>query len=122
MSRAKNYAEKLVAIYDEMQKDYNEMIDNLSRFDREEQDLLHDIENIETFDLYKGWQYCKALHDVRIDRRNNKNEIQVAKILIDNVQPKTILPKLQKLNIDINKEESKLKYITENKVYKPRSK
>jgi hypothetical protein len=71
----------------DLTKRYNELIALLSKYDCEEQDLLHFIEN-EKYDAVTMVKVTKELKDVRISRRVIKVELEQVKSMKDQLSNK----------------------------------
>ena len=90
----------------------------LSELDKCQVDLLHMIESEDSLNVVRGYDLCKAIKDIRAERRQVKNELQILDVFV----PK-IVPIKNNLLITVNKAkemETKSNYISRNKFYKPR--
>ena len=90
----------------------------LSELDKCQVDLLHMIENEDSLNVVRGYDLCKAIKDVRTERRQIKNELHILDVLV----PK-IIPIRNNLLTTVNKAkeiESKSNYFSNNKIYNPR--
>ena len=90
----------------------------LSELDKCQVDLLHMIESEDSLNVVRGYDLCKAIKDIRVERRQVKNELQILDVFV----PK-IVPIKNNLLITVNKAkemETKSNYISNNKFYKPR--
>ena len=90
----------------------------LSELDKCQVDLLHMIESEDSLNVVRGYDLCKAIKDIRVERRQVKNELQILDVFV----PK-IVPIKNNLLITVNKAkemETKSNYISRNKFYKPR--
>jgi len=74
MCLAKDYSDQLLDTYNNIENSFKELSDKLSNIDMEEQKLLHEIENT-NFNAYIGFLLAKQLKEIRMIRRNIKNEL-----------------------------------------------
>lgn len=97
-------------------KRYKILIENLNIAQGRITDLEHDIENTK-FDIQKGYKYAKQLKDLRTERRQMKNEIEMLESL------NTFIINNKKLEIDLFKIKTSMLKIKEKQefwVYVPR--
>ena len=114
MCLALDYANEINQKIEEIKKKYRELEDKEKLYTAKQQDLLHEIEHLEKFDLYCGWKLTKSLNKLRNERRKVKNEKKVMKMLIGQVS---------EIHIETGKIEDVnniLHYVDENKIYKSR--
>lgn len=114
MCLALDYANELNQKIEEIKTKYKELEDKEKLYTARQQDLLHEIEHLEKFDLYSGWKLTKSLNELRNERRKVKNEKKVMKMLIGQVS---------EIHIETGKIENEnniLHYVDENKIYKSR--
>ena len=118
MCKANDYIKQLTEIYQSICKDYEEHDLKLIKLNAQQQDLLHMIEN-ESLDEQKGYQLAKTIKDVRLDRRNTKNELETLKQLKKGFVDESI-DILNKVAQEIKVKEELLIKLNENKTYKQR--
>lgn len=95
---------------------YLELTNNLSIVQGKITDLEHDIEN-KKFDIQKGYKFAKQLQDLRKERRQIKNEIDLLEQLNQYIKNN------KKLEIDLFKIKTtmlKIKDRQDNWIYTPR--
>ncbi len=118
MCSAKNYSNQIREIIFKIEQDIKELNNNLHRLQKEQEDMLHIIET-GGFNASQGYMLSKMLHDIRVQRRETKDELQTLEILKNNftnhVSDK--IDKLTKLVLQIHEEQIEAK--NGNK-YKPR--
>lgn len=85
MCLALDYANEINNIIERAKIKCEELKKQRSQLDMTEQDILHKIENTDKFDLYSGWQYTKALHELRKNRRKTKDELNTINILFSEI-------------------------------------
>lgn len=74
MCMAKDYSDQLLNIYNSIEDSFKDLSDKLSNIDIEEQKILHEIENT-NFNACIGFLLAKQLKEIRMRRRNIKNEL-----------------------------------------------
>lgn len=112
MCKAKEYSEKFLELYKQVEKDFKELSKELSKYDLMEEDILHLIEN-NNFNVVNGYYYAKRLQEIRKVRREIKNELEAITMLKDNLKKVNFY----QINNKITSKEKQLEYITDNKVY-----
>lgn len=117
MCKAKEYVNQLKEISESIQNDVNQLHRKLTKLEGMQQDILHMIEN-DSFNAAEGYFYAKKLQDIRRERREIKNEIEIMSYLKST--PKIIDGHVKQIEPNINKIDSKLTYLTEHKIYNPR--
>jgi hypothetical protein len=81
MCKAKKLSNKMLDICNEIEIEAENLSKELSKYDLMEQDVLHMIES-ENFNAAEGYCLAKKLQDIRINRRNIKNEVQPIQTLV----------------------------------------
>lgn len=89
---------------------YKELIENLNIVQGRITDLEHDIENTK-FDVRRGYKFAKQLQDLRIERRQMKNELDLLESL------NTFIINNKKLEIDLFKIKTTMAKIKEKQEY-----
>lgn len=120
MCKAKEYTERLIGIFNEIEQEYKNTYKELSRMDRAEQKIVHKIENI-NFDAATGYKFAKSIQDIRRKRRDVKNEISPLQSLKDSFVSKHT-SELNKILTTIEKKDTALKLIVEKKRSIPKNK
>ena len=119
MCKAQILSEIILNAYQESQSYIDGLHKRLQELDKAQQDLLHFIEN-DNFNACEGYFYAKQIQEVRRERRQVKYEIETMKILVDTIQPRTNIKKIETASNRILVKNRELQKLTENKVYKPR--
>lgn len=112
MCKAKEYSEKFLELYKQVEKDFKELSEEQRKYDLMEEDILHLIEN-NNFNVVNGYYYAKRLQEIRRARREIKNEVEAMMTLRDNLKQANFY----KINNRIINKEKQLQYLTDNKVY-----
>ena len=118
MCKTMESANQLLEIADSFNTRKKLLEKRLSELDKCQVDLLHMIENEDSLNVVRGYDLCKAIKDVRTERRQIKNELHILDVLV----PK-IIPIRNNLLATVNKAkeiESKSNYFSNNKIYNPR--
>lgn len=115
MCKAKEYSEKFLELYKQVEKDFKELSEEQKKYDLMEEDVLHMIEN-SNFNVVNGYYYAKRLQEIRRARREIKNEVEAMCMLKDNLRKVNFY----QVNNKIINKEKQLQYVTDNKVYNSR--
>lgn len=119
MCKAQILSKTILNAYQESQNYIDGLYQRLSELDKTQQDLLHFIEN-DNFNACEGYFYAKQIQEVRQERRQIKYEIETMKILVDTIQPRTNIKKIEIATNKILIKDKKLHKLVENKTYNPR--
>lgn len=119
MCKAQVLSKTILNAYQESQNYIDGLYQRLSELDKTQQDLLHFIEN-DNFNACEGYFYAKQIQEVRQERRQIKYEIETMKILVDTIQPRTNIKKIEIATNKILIKDKKLHKLVENKTYNPR--
>lgn len=93
----------------------NKHLDELQKC---QQDILHMIEKEDKMNVVRGYDLAKALHDIRVIRREVKNELEVLNKVIPKI--KFVKQTLNCINQQAVSIDKKMKKLSENKVYNNR--
>lgn len=74
MCKALEYAEGINAMIREAKEYYNNLVVKEKVYEDMKQDLLHKLENKKNINMYDGWLFAKALQEIQINRRKDKQE------------------------------------------------
>jgi len=85
MCTAIDFADNINNQIKEAKKYYNKLKIDLKSFEYAQLDILHKIENLDKFDLYKGWELTKSLQKIRQERRRVKNELGTMELLVGQI-------------------------------------
>jgi len=118
MCMAKRYAKHILDVFDDIEKECIDLKTKLRNLDVALQDINHYIEN-NNFNASQGYILAKSIKELRKERRNIKNELDTLSYLKKNFVNKS-KNNLKSVNGQIQKEDEKLCYLTENKIYNPR--
>lgn len=77
-------------IFNSAVKRSNELIGILYNLDKGLLNILHSIEIEKPKDLYTGWQLYKAIRENRTQRRETKDEIQIIRNVLTNINPECV--------------------------------
>mgnify|MGYP003294745018 CR=1 FL=1 len=77
------YASTIITIYQDVVKAYERNIEIIKQSEDELNDLYHEAELSKPKDMYKGYLIYKEIREVRIRRRNAKNENELMKDMYD---------------------------------------
>ena len=118
MCKAIENANQLLEIMDSFSTRKKLLEKKLSELDKGVIDVEHEIEAEESLNVVRGYDLCKAIKDIKVERRKIKNELHILDVLV----PK-IIPIKNNLLVTVNKAkeiESKSNYFSNNKIYNPR--
>lgn len=110
MCKAVDLTKELYKIYDEAKSSYEQTWKDIQKYDLIQEDILHLIE-FNKFNACEGYMLSKRLQELRVLRRNAKNERQALQSLITKIEPT-----LQNTKKAIDKIEKSFN----NKTYNPR--
>ena len=110
MCKAVDLTKELYKIYDEAKSSCEQTWKDIQKYDLMQEDILHLIE-FNKFNACEGYMLSKRLKELRILRRNAKNERQALQSLITKIEPT-----LQNTKKAIDKIEKSFN----NKKYNPR--
>lgn len=74
-----NYCSTVVTIFQDVKKNYENNIEIINQAEEELNDLYHECELADPKDMYNGWKIYRAIREVRIRRRNAKQENEMLK-------------------------------------------
>lgn len=86
MCKAKGYAKRFSNLYQDLKGEYSSLVEENKISDAMIQDLLHSIE-FENFNVVQGYKLAKQIKDIRIQRRELKNEFEAMQSLYSFIQP-----------------------------------
>lgn len=117
MCTAVNYASQLIRLLNEIENKRNYLRQKESDLELAQQDLLHKIE-AENFNVVQAYDIAKGLKDIRVMRRQVKNELLVLEDLV--ITTNGMRTPLLKTKDKIGDKYIKLSVATEQKKYNPR--
>lgn len=106
----------VIVILNEIDTYDSALSDNLSLVDSKICDLLHLIEN-NTLKTNQCYRVIKELHNLRIERRKIKNDMELMKVYRDNKQKLSNQDYRQFLLSNIGKKEKQLNGEYKNRIY-----
>lgn len=77
------YSSTIITMYQNVVKDYERNLEIIKQAEDELNDLYHEAELSQPKDMYKGYLIYKAIREVRIRRRNAKEENELLKDMYD---------------------------------------
>ncbi len=80
MCMTKEYINEFQTIVDNAENQFKTLTKLLQTYEKKQQDILHKIENTK-FNACEGFKLAKDLHNLRVERRNIKNELDKLTIL-----------------------------------------
>lgn len=75
MCKAKYFTSDLLSILNNIETEFVQCSNELSKYDKMQQDILHKIED-GNFNAAQGYKLAKAIQNIRVQRRIVKNEIE----------------------------------------------
>lgn len=114
-----NYCSTVVTIFQDVKKNYENNIEIIKQAEEELNDLYHECELADPKDMYGGWKLYKAIREVRIRRRNAKQENEVLKDMyeyLNSQSGQTFKSKMQ----SIQGASVKIQAAQESRTYQPR--
>ena len=114
-----NYSSTIVTIFKDVTEKYEENVETIKQIEGELQDLLHEIELSNSKDMYSGWKLYKEIRELRIKRRQAKDENQLLEEMYNflNEQPSQ---KFKNKVQQIQGNSAKIAKAQENRTYTPR--
>lgn len=100
-----SYADKMLALFNEMEYKCQALIKQLSEVDMKVSDVLHYIED-GNFNACQGYIYCKQIEVLRKERRIIKNELIPLRDFKNKIVPKNI--KMVKEVVEIENKRSNI--------------
>lgn len=85
MCIALDYLNRVNIIKDEVKVEYESLNRKLKLLDLYQQDLLHEVESIESLGINNSINLCIRLRDMRKERREVKNELELLALLINKI-------------------------------------
>lgn len=119
MNIVNNYSTSIITIIQKVIKDYEFNIAEIKRIEDALNDLNHEIELSPPKDMYKGWQMYSGIRELRVRRRQLKEEVEFMRDMYEYFKGqqgqnfKTKLQQLQGASV-------KLREVQKNRTYKPR--
>jgi D-alanyl-D-alanine dipeptidase len=114
-----NYCSTVVTIFQDVKKNYENNIEIIDQAEEELNDLYHECELADPKDMYNGWKVYKAIREVRIRRRNAKQENEMLKDMYEYLNSQagqTFKTKMQ----SIQSSAAKIQTAQESRTYRPR--
>lgn len=104
MCKAVDLTKELYKIYDEAKSSYEQTWKDIQKYDLMQEDILHLIE-FNKFNACEGYMLSKRLQELRVLRRNAKNERQALQSLISKIEPtlKSTKKAIDKIEKSFNK-------------------
>lgn len=74
-----NYSNTFIQIFNDVIKQYESGLDTIKQTEEELNDIYHEIELGKNQDMYHGYLLYKQVKDLRIKRRQAKEEVELLK-------------------------------------------
>lgn len=119
MNIVNNYCSTVVTIFHDVKRNYENNIEIIKQSEDELNDLYHECELADPKDMYKGYLMYKAIREVRIRRRNAKQENEILKDMYEYLNSQvgqTFKSKIQ----SIQGSAAKVQTAQESRTYQPR--
>ena len=81
MCKVMDYGNELIGSINKIVNRRDVLNKRLEELENAQQDLLHKIENTDKVNVVQGYDFYKAIHDIRVERREIKSELNVLNIL-----------------------------------------
>jgi DNA-binding helix-hairpin-helix protein with protein kinase domain len=114
-----NYSSTIVTIFKDVAEKYEENVDIIKQIEGELQDLFHEIELSNAKDMYKGYLLYKEIRELRIKRRQAKDENELLEEMYDFLKEQSSQKFKNKLQ-QIQGNSAKIAKAQENRTYTPR--
>ena len=114
-----NYSSTFIQIFNDVIKQYESGIDTIKQTEEELNDIYHEIELGKNQDMYHGYLLYKQVKDLRIKRRQAKEEVELLKDMYEyfkSQQGQTFKSKIQ----SIQSASAKVRAAQESRTYQPR--
>lgn len=114
-----NYSSTIITIFDQTIKGYEGAKDTIKNTEAQLQDIQHEIEISKPKDMYSGYLMYQKIRELRIQRREAKEEVELLQELYDYLtgqQAQQFKQTMQK----IQGHSAKLRTQQENRTYSPR--
>lgn len=119
MNIINNYSTSIVTIFQSVIKDYEFDVDEIRRIEAELNDLYHECELSRPKDMYQGYLLYKNIRELRIRRRELKEEVELMREMYDyftGQQAQSFKNKVQQIQSNA----TKLRKTQESRTYVPR--
>jgi hypothetical protein len=119
MNIINNYSTSIVTIFQSVIKDYEYDVDEIRRIEAELQDLYHEAELSKPKDMYQGYLLYKNIRELRIRRRELKEEVELLREIYDYFKSQPAQSFKNKIQ-QIQGNATKLRRNQESRTYVPR--
>ena len=113
------YCTTVVTIFQDVKKNYENNIEIIKQSEEALCDLYHECELADPKDMYSGWKMYRAIRDVRIRRRQAKEENEILKDMYEYLCSQSGQAFKSKMQ-SIQGNAVKLRATQEQRTYKPR--
>ena len=114
-----NYCSTMVTIFQDVKKNYENNEEIIKQTEDELNDLYHECELADPKDMYKGYLMYKAIRDVRIRRRQAKQENEILKDIYEYLGSQSGQSFKTKMQ-SIQGSSAKIQSAQESRTYQPR--
>lgn len=119
MNIVNNYVSTMVTIYQNVINNYERDLEEIKRIEQELNDLNHECELSRPKDMYSGYKIYKQIRELRIERRQRKEEVEILKDMYEYLksqQGQAFKTKMQQIQGNA----AKLRDVQEKRTYTPR--
>ena len=114
-----NYASTIVTIFKDVIEKYESNVDMIKQLEGELQDIAHEIELSGSKDMYNGWKLYREIRELRIKRRQAKDENQILEEMYNFLKEQPSQKFKNKVQ-QIQGNSAKIAKAQENRTYQPR--
>ena len=114
-----NYCSTVVTIFQDVKKNYENNVEIIRQAEEELNDLYHECELAHPKDMYNGWKVYKDIREVRIRRRNAKQENEILKDMYEYLNSQAGQAFKSKMQ-SIQGSAAKIQTAQESRTYQPR--
>ena len=106
MNLAQNAIDEILDTYRRANEDCEKLVHELSCNDLETSDILHYIE-FEEFTLEIGYSAAQKLKNLRLARRNIKDELEPLQVLITMLDSQKLIKIQKRIDVQVNKQQDR---------------
>lgn len=114
-----NYTSTIVTIFKDVIEKYENNVDTIKQIEGELQDIEHEIELGNNRDMYNGWKLYREIRELRIKRRQAKDENQILEEMYNFLKEQPSQKFKNKLQ-QIQGNSAKIAKAQESRTYTPR--
>ena len=112
-----NYSSTIITIFQDIVKNYENAQETIKQIEEELNDINHEIEMSTPKNMYKGYLLYKDIRELRIKRREAKEQVEILKEFYDYIKSnqgqsvKTSIQKIQGNAAKVRKQQESRTYI-----------